>query len=99
MAYGSTDFVLSGILCHFLFFILEFKTYLCKNFYDMEELLRDLVATCERHGMNVLIDSGILELHGGELLFRCIDLNAMTKDDWRMLVFSERLDALRHYGV
>ena len=65
----------------------------------MEELLRDLVAVCEHHGMNVLLDSGVLELHGGEVLFRCIDLNAMAEDDKRMLVFSEAWDALRHFGV
>ena len=65
----------------------------------MEELLRDLVSVCERHGMNVLLDSGVLELHGCEVLFRCTNLNAMTEDYKRMLVFSETWDAFRHFGV
>ena len=64
----------------------------------MEELLKDLVATCERHGMNVLIDSGVLELHGGKVLFRCMDLNAMTEDDRRYYIISDALRSARMLG-
>lgn len=61
----------------------------------MEELLKDLVATCERHGMNVLLDSGMLELTSdGELTFRCRDLN-LRKGYFDAMKLYEAMDLMR----
>ena len=62
----------------------------------MEELLRDLVATCERHGVNVLLDSGMLELTSeGELIFRCRDLNRMRDIHFDAMRLQDEIDLMR----
>lgn len=63
----------------------------------MEELLRDLVAVCERHGMEVLIDSGMLELGtGGELIFRCRDLNMMREEYFDAMRLYDEMEMMRY---
>ena len=62
----------------------------------MEELLRDLVAVCERHGVNVLLDSGKLELTlDGELIFRCRDLNMMREAHFDAMRLYDEMDLMR----
>ena len=42
----------------------------------MKELLKDLRKVCEKHGIEVIKDSEVLELgYDGEITFRCRDLN------------------------
>ena len=63
----------------------------------MEELLRDLVATCERHGMNVLLDSDMLELTSeGELIFRCRDLNMMREEHFDAMRLYDEMEMMRY---
>ena len=63
----------------------------------MEELLKVLVATCERHGVNVLIDSSMLELTSeGELIFRCRNLNMMREEHFDAMKLYEAMNLMRY---
>lgn len=66
----------------------------------MEELLKDLQEVCEKHGIEVMVDSASLELGSdGELVFRCVDLNR-RKDVCknRVLEMIEELQNVSFYG-
>jgi hypothetical protein len=65
----------------------------------MEELLKDLRDVCEKHGLEVMIDSASLELgYDGELVFRCVDLNRRNMCENRVLEMIEELQNVSFYG-
>ena len=65
----------------------------------MEELLRDLRAVCEKHGMVVVIDSASLEIcPDGELVFRCVDLNRAKMCENRAQEMLDELMNVSFYG-
>ena len=67
---------------------------------DMEELLKDLREVCEKHGIEVVVDSASLELgYDGELVFRCVDLNRRKTHETRVLnMMIEELQNMSFYG-
>ena len=65
----------------------------------MEELLKDLQKACERHGVEVVVDSASLEIgYDGELVFRCVDLNRRKMCENRALEMIEELQNVSFYG-
>ena len=62
----------------------------------MEELLKDLREVCERHGIEVIVDSASLELgYDGEIVFRCVDLNRRKMCENRVIEMIEELQMYR----
>ena len=65
----------------------------------MEDLLKDLREVCEKHGIEVVVDSASLELgYDGELVFRCVDLNRRKMCENRVLEMIEELQSVSFYG-
>ena len=65
----------------------------------MEDLLKDLREVCEKHGIEVVVDSASLELgYDGELVFRCVDLNRRKMCENRVLEMIEELQT-RYPGL
>lgn len=64
-----------------------------------EELLKDLREVCEKHGIEVVVDSASLEIcPDGELVFRCVDLNRRNMCENRVLEMIEELQSISFYG-
>lgn len=62
----------------------------------MEKLLEEMVALLVRHGVNVELDSAMLEIDEyGEVVFRCVDLNRV---DWNEKKVREYLDSMRMFN-
>ena len=46
----------------------------------MQEVIEEIVEVLKRHGINVDLDSAIIEIGpGGDFVFKCKDLN---REDW-----------------
>lgn len=58
----------------------------------MQEVLQEIVAVLIKHGVNVEMDSAMLEIEGDEIVFRCRDLK---KVDWNRRRIQEILDNMR----
>ena len=58
----------------------------------MQEVLQEIVAVLIKHGVNVEMDSAMLEIEGDEIVFRCRDLK---KVDWNRRRIQEFLDNMR----
>ena len=59
----------------------------------MQELLQEIVAVLIKHGVNVELDSAMIETGpDGEFVFRCRDLSKM---DWQAKQIQDMLDSMR----
>lgn len=62
----------------------------------MQEVLQEIVAVLIKHGVNVELDSAMLEIDEyGEVVFRCVDLNRV---DWNEKKVREYLDRMRMFN-
>ena len=61
----------------------------------MQELLQEIVAVLIKHGVNVELDSAMIETGpDGEFVFKCKDLN---RDDWERRFCIEMIDRMRTF--
>lgn len=58
----------------------------------MKEILQEIVALLIKYGVNVEVDSAMLEYDGADMVFRCKDLN---REDWERRMFMEAIDRIR----
>ena len=61
----------------------------------MQELLQEIVAVLTKHGVDVELDSAMIETGpGGEFVFRCKDLN---REAWDRRYLMEMMDRMRTF--
>lgn len=61
----------------------------------MQELLQEIVAVLTKHGVNVELDSAMIETGpGGEFVFKCKDLN---REVWERRFCIEMIDKMRTF--
>lgn len=58
----------------------------------MKEVLQEIVAVLIKHGVNVELDSAMLEYDGADIVFRCKDLN---RENWERRMLMEAIDRIR----
>lgn len=61
---------------------------------EVRVVMEEIVAVLIRHGVNVEMDSAMLEVEGAEIVFRCKDL---SREDWERRKLMEMMDKMRTF--